>query len=92
MTFVKHIYRILALALFAVAMVGCDEKVEEDRPIIEIEIPEEEKELSTYTVMYYASGGGAADVSAGRGLDLAIEMSMEYFERRPLKRNVKFTA
>lgn len=92
MTFVKHIYRILALALFAVAMLGCDEKVEEDRPIIEIEIPEEEKELSTYTVMYYASGGGAADVSAGRGLDLAIEMSMEYFERRPLKRNVKFTA
>lgn len=91
MTFVKHIYRFLTLALLAIALVGCAEK-EENKPFIEIEIPEDEQEVSTYTIMYYASGGGAADVLAGRGLDLAIEMSMEYFERRHLKRNVKFTA
>ena len=87
----KYIYAVLVLALFAVAMVACEEEPVKGATV-EIEMPEEEKpELPTYTIMYYASGGGAADAMAGRGLDLAIEMSIEYFERRPLKRNVKFT-
>ena len=94
MRLTKYIYTILALALFAVAMVACAEEPEHVKgPTVEIELPEEEKpELPTYTIMYYASGGGAADLMAGRGLDLAIEMSIGYFERRPFKRNVKFTS
>ena len=91
MRLTKYIYTIMMLALFALAMVACEEE-QVKGPTVEIEIPEEEKpEPPTYTIMYYASGGGAADAMAGRGLDLAIEMSIEYFERRPLKRNVKFT-
>ena len=60
----------------------------------EIEQPEEpvEQRIPTFTIIYYASGGGAADAEAGRGLDLAIEKSIEYFQKRQLKRNVKFTA
>lgn len=91
MRLTKYIYTIMVLALFALAMVACEEE-QVKGPTVEIEMPdEEEPELPTYTIMYYASGGGAADALAGRGLDLAIEMSIEYFERRPLKRNVKFT-
>ena len=88
----KYIYTIVALALFALAMVACEEE-QVKGPTVEVQIPEEEpKEQTTYTIMYYASGGGAADALAGRGLDLAIEMSIDYFQRRPFKRNVKFTA
>ena len=51
------------------------------------------KEQATYTIIYYASGGGAEDAAAGRGLDLAIEKSIEYFlDKRKLEKNVKFTA
>ena len=90
----KCIYAILTLALFVLGAVACaDESERVKGPTVEIELPDEEKpELPTYTIMYYASGGGAADVMAGRGLDLAIEMSIGYFERRPFKRNVKFTS
>lgn len=51
------------------------------------------QETPTYTIIYYASGGGAEDAAAGRGLDLAIEKSVEYFlDKRKLEKNVKFTA
>lgn len=92
MSFTKYIYTVLILVLCAVAVVACEDVQEEKGPTVEIEIPgDEPREQSTYTIMYYASGGGAADALAGRGLDLAIEMSISYFERRPFKRNVKFT-
>ena len=64
-----------------------------ERDVVKIEETEQQKpERITYTVMYYASGGGAVDAMEGRGLDTAIEMSIAYFERRPLVNNVKFTA
>lgn len=51
------------------------------------------QETPTYTIIYYASGGGAEDTAAGRGLDSAIEKSVDYFlDKRKLEKNVKFTA
>ncbi len=90
MRYFRYIYWVLSL-LCAVAVVGCTDEPEHKEPV-EVETPEETpKEIPTFTIMYYASGGGAADAAAGRGLDLAIEKSIEYFQKRQLKRNVKFT-
>lgn len=92
MKFVKYIYAILLLTLFAIASISCEEE-QVKRDVVKIEETEQQKpERVTYTVMYYASGGGAVDAMEGRGLDTAIEMSIAYFERRPLVNNVKFTA
>ena len=92
MKFVKYIYAILLLTLFAIVSIGCEEE-QVERDVVKIEETEQQKpERVTYTVMYYASGGGAVDAMEGRGLDTAIEMSIAYFERRPLVNNVKFTA
>lgn len=91
MSFFNYIRLALSLIL-AVTVVGCSDDNEPKGPI-KVDSPEEsEKEPPTYTIIYYASGGGASDAAAGRGLDLAIEKSIEYFQKRQLKRNVKFAA
>lgn len=90
MALFRYIYIALSL-ICATVVVGCSEETEPQDPTT-IETPEEPvEEQPTYTIIYYASGGGASDSEAGRGLDLAIEKSIEYFQRRQLKRNVKFT-
>lgn len=90
MRFFRYIYFVLSL-ICAIAIEGCSDEPEHKEPII-VETPDDTpKEIPTFTIMYYASGGGAADALAGRGLDLAIEKSIEYFQKRQLKRNVKFT-
>lgn len=91
MALFRHIYLALSL-ICTVAVVGCS-KGDEPKEPTQIDIPEESvAQQPTYTIIYYASGGGASDAEAGRGLDLAIEMSIEYFQKRQLKRNVKFTS
>lgn len=94
MTIFKHISIIFTLLTMALTSVSCTEEPVNTDPPIEIERPKDpvEQRVPTYTIIYYASGGGAADAEAGRGLDLAIEKSIEYFQKRQLKRNVKFTA
>lgn len=84
--------RIALSLILAVTVVGCSDNDEPQGPI-KVDTPDaEEQKQPTYTIIYYASGGGASDAEAGRGLDLAIEKSIEYFQKRQLKRNVKFTA
>lgn len=91
MAFFNYIRLVLSLIL-AVTVVGCSDEEVPKEPV-KIDTPDEpEPEPPTFTIIYYASGGGASDAAAGRGLDLAIEKSIEYFQKRQLKRNVKFTA
>lgn len=93
---IHYIRTILLSLLISLAFVSCDNGT------IDTKIPSsgnnnsnsgDNKPVPTYTIIYYASGGGAADAAAGRGLDLAIEKSIEYFlDKRKLEKNVKFTA
>ena len=94
MTISKYITTVILFVAMAFGSVACTKVQEIVEPPIDQETPEEpvEQRVPTFTIMYYASGGGAADAEAGRGLDLAIEKSIEYFQKRQLKRNVKFTA
>lgn len=92
MAFINYIRLAFALVL-AVAVVGCSNEPDPSQGPVKVDTPDEpEQAQPTFTIIYYASGGGAADAAAGRGLDLAIEKSIEYFQKRQLKRNVKFTA
>ena len=91
MAFFNYIRLALSLVL-AVVLVGCS-KDDTPKGPTKIDTPEEiPQEIPTFTIIYYASGGGASDAVAGRGLDLAIEKSIVYFQERQLKRNVKFAA
>ena len=90
---IVYLQTILISLLMSIALIGCSESNEPTNTIK----PEDESttipDVPTYTIIYYASGGGAADAAAGRGLDLAIEKSIEYFlDKRELDKNVKFTA
>lgn len=91
---IQYIRAIFASLLLSILFIGCEEIDDNSTPNTPSDNPTPEPEkVPTYTIIYYASGGGAADAAAGRGLDLAIEKSIEYFlEKRELKKNVKFTA
>lgn len=95
MSIIQYLRVILFAAVASLAFTSCDNVDDINNP----NIPggggtgSNNKEQTTYTIIYYASGGGAEDTAAGRGLDLAIEKSIEYFlDKRKLEKNVKFTA
>lgn len=95
MSIIQYLRVILFAAVASLAFTSCDNVDDINNP----NIPggggtgSNNMEQTTYTIIYYASGGGAEDTAAGRGLDLAIEKSIEYFlDKRKLEKNVKFTA
>lgn len=91
---IEYLRTIIIATFIAITFTSCGDTVENNTPIT----PDDNtgttsKEPPTYTIIYYASGGGAEDAAAGRGLDFAIEKSIEYFlDKRKLEKNVKFTA
>lgn len=91
---IEYIRTIIIATFIAITFTSCGDTAENNTPIT----PDDNtgttsKEPPTYTIIYYASGGGAEDAAAGRGLDFAIEKSIEYFlDKRKLEKNVKFTA
>lgn len=91
---IEYLRTIIIATFIAITFTSCGDTAENNTPIT----PDDNtgttsKEPPTYTIIYYASGGGAEDAAAGRGLDFAIEKSIEYFlDKRKLEKNVKFTA
>lgn len=91
---IEYLRTIIIATFIAITFTSCGDTAENNTPIT----PDDNtgttsKETPTYTIIYYASGGGAEDAAAGRGLDFAIEKSIEYFlDKRKLEKNVKFTA
>jgi hypothetical protein len=91
---IEYLRTIIIATFIAITFTSCGNTAENNTPIT----PDDNtgttsKEPPTYTIIYYASGGGAEDAAAGRGLDFAIEKSIEYFlDKRKLEKNVKFTA
>lgn len=91
---IEYLRNIIIATFIAITFTSCGDTAENNTPIT----PDDNtgttsKEPPTYTIIYYASGGGAEDAAAGRGLDFAIEKSIEYFlDKRKLEKNVKFTA
>lgn len=91
---IEYLRNIIIATFIAITLTSCGDTAENNTPIT----PDDNtgttsKEPPTYTIIYYASGGGAEDAAAGRGLDFAIEKSIEYFlDKRKLEKNVKFTA
>lgn len=91
---IEYLRTIIIATFIAITFTSCGDTAENNTPIT----PDDNtgttsNEPPTYTIIYYASGGGAEDAAAGRGLDFAIEKSIEYFlDKRKLEKNVKFTA
>ena len=91
---IEYLRTIIIATFIAITFTSCGDTAENNTPVT----PDDNtgttsNEPPTYTIIYYASGGGAEDAAAGRGLDFAIEKSIEYFlDKRKLEKNVKFTA
>lgn len=95
MTVIEYIRTILVSLFIGFTLMSCDDTPKTgDTPINNNNNNKPDgNSVPTYTIIYYASGGGAIDAAAGRGLDFAIEKSVEYFlDKRKLDKNVKFTA
>lgn len=91
---IEYLRNIIIATFIAITFTSCGDTAENNTPITPGDnTGTTSKEPPTYTIIYYASGGGAEDAAAGRGLDFAIEKSIEYFlDKRKLEKNVKFTA
>lgn len=91
---IEYLRTIIIATFIAITFTSCGDTAENNTPITPGDnTGTTSKEPPTYTIIYYASGGGAEDAAAGRGLDFAIEKSIEYFlDKRKLEKNVKFTA
>lgn len=91
---IEYLRTIIIATFITITFTSCGDTAENNTPITPGDnTGTTSKEPPTYTIIYYASGGGAEDAAAGRGLDFAIEKSIEYFlDKRKLEKNVKFTA